>query len=264
VRSTGTILLGTAAGAIVISVMVVLGASPALADEFALGILIEAGHDESDGVEFMRGFQLAIDQSPDVSHPQGVEGGDHLGSMDVVIVLADDGDSADRILNDARDMVANEGLPIIVADVSMEALEFIVGPVTDSDTMLIAATGLDPADFGELMYFFAAGEGPSTIALLDDRQPGFREAFVIAYGSEASDAAVQGYLAGRVVDSAVEATDRDPSDVQKLAAALRVATGSPASAATAEASSRLPGLLVVGLVAAAGIAGVSILLRRGT
>ncbi len=40
-----------------VAAMVVIGAAPALADEFTVGILIEPGLEGSDGIAFMQGFQ---------------------------------------------------------------------------------------------------------------------------------------------------------------------------------------------------------------
>jgi hypothetical protein len=67
-----------------------LNVSGALADEFTVAIVISPMGSEVLSDEFMEGFQLAVDQSPDVSHPPNTEGGDHLGSMDVAFVVIDD------------------------------------------------------------------------------------------------------------------------------------------------------------------------------
>ncbi|NOX30046.1 MAG: hypothetical protein GXP35_08375, partial [Actinobacteria bacterium] len=262
-----------------IAAIVVIGASPALADEFAVGILIEPGLEGSDGVAFMQGFQLAVDQSPDVSHPPGVEGGDHLGSMDVVFVIADGIGAADGIVGAALDMTDTEQLPIIVAHVSNEALATIIGLTTDSETVLIAASNADAGDFGESVFLFAIDGGTAAIALLDDRQPGFRGAFLAAYGFEPTPPAMQGYLAGRLVDIGVEATDRDPYDTETLMAALHSAVGDGApnraqnndsaleptaaqSSQEEQSSSGLPAPLVVGVLALLAIASAWIVFGR--
>ncbi len=262
-----------------VAAIVVIGAGPALADEFTVGILIEPGPEGSDGVAFMQGFQLAVDQSPDVSHPPGVEGGDHLGSMDVVFVIADGIGAADGIIGAARDMTDTQHLPIIVADISNETLAIIIGLTTDSETILIAASNADAGDSGDSIFLFAIEGEMSAIALLDDRQPSFGEAFLAAYGFEPTPPAMHGYLAGRLVDIGVEATDRDPYDAETLLAALHSAVGDgtpnqtqnndsalePTAAQSSQeeqSSSGLPVPLIVGLLALLAIAGAWIVFSR--
>jgi len=210
---------------ITVFMWVAFGWSPAFADEFEVGILIDSAVSEGPGSAFLDGFQLAVDQSPDVSHPAGTEGGDHLGSMDVVMVVGVADNDASDLLDAAIDMADREGLAIIVADVSGDVLTELHGPITGSETFLIVMSDTDGVELPVTPYFFAAGDREGLEDLLTDQVPAFAEAFLQAYGYSPPDAASRGYLAGRLVDISVEATNRDPTDVEALAAALLAAAG---------------------------------------
>ncbi|VAV97935.1 hypothetical protein MNBD_ACTINO02-2234 [hydrothermal vent metagenome] len=211
-------------------VWIVLSAAPALADEFRIGILLDPATSDS---TFMEGFQLAVDQSPDVSHPPGVEGGDHLGSMDVVMVVIDDATGPDGLLAAANRLVEGEGVAIIVADISPESLRTIMGPITDSGTMLLALSNVASNEFPETLRLLIVGDQSGADALLTDRAATFRDAFIEASGGAPSETATRGYISGRLVDIGVEATDRDPSDtgtlIDAMTAAMRTSADTPAN-----------------------------------
>jgi len=270
--------LRAAVGAVLVCALIVLGATPAVADEFQVGILIDLSSSGSDGGAFMDGFRLAVDQSPDVSHPEGVEGGDHLGSMDVVLVVAETEGQPSEALAAALELIEGGRPPIIVADVSAEAVALLVGPVTDSETILVAMQGSVGSGLPDSPFFFVVVEGGDGSNLLTDRSPAFEEAFSTAYGRPPTAAAARGYVAGRLVDLGVEATDRDPTDNQALIAAMLDATdsavpepptGSPEPAPTAGAveeagssSSAATGWVVAALIALLLVAGSAVGLTR--
>ena len=206
---------------------VVFSAAPAFADEFVVGIVVGQTTSDTPNSTFMDGFQLAVDQSPDVSHPAGVEGGDHLGSMDVIMVVVEDVTEPDQAVAAVVDLIERDGAAIIVADVAQDVLASILGPVTESETMLIAMSDTGGADIPATPFFFAAAAQGRAGVLLTDRNPAFEEAFVAAYGRLPSESVTRGYVAGRLVDLSVEATDRDPSDGEALIDGLVAAIGSP-------------------------------------
>lgn len=200
----------------------VLGGAPVLAHEFTVGIILDPKETRSSA--FMKGFQLAVDQSPDVSHPPGVEGGDHLGSLDVLMTVRDGAKRPDQFASAALDLIERKGASIIVADVSPDALAALLGPVAESETVLIAMAGPDEVGVPPARFFFAADRQAGADVLLNDRKPRFARAFMAAYGRQPSAAAARGYIAGRLVDIGVEATDEDPSDEKTLIPALVAAT----------------------------------------
>jgi len=202
----------------------VVVATFAFADVFEVGILLDPTTSDS---TFMEGFQLAVDQSPDVSHPPGVEGGDHLGSMDVVMVVVDSAaglpespEPADFVTA-AADLIG-AGAAILVADVEPDVLSALFEPVTESPRMLFAMSDTGGAEFPETLFFFAATLRTGLETLLTDRTPAFEDAFFTAYDRSPSTAATRGYLAGRLVDLSVEATNRNPFDGQALTDGLSI------------------------------------------
>jgi len=217
-----------------------LGATPASADEFTIAILVDPGVEAGAGATFMEGFQIAVDQSPDVSHPEGVEGGDHLGSMDVVMLVVEGALDPDEFVQAAIELIESDGVAFVVADVSPEATAALFGPVTDAEVMLLTMSDTGGTEFAPTLFFFPAAEHPGAEALLVDRTPTFSDAYTTRYGQPPSAAANRGYMAGRLVDISVEATDRDPTDEVTIAAALLTATGAspePVSTTTSAPSS---------------------------
>jgi len=217
-----------------------VSAGPAFADVFTVGIVVDAATSEPGVATFMEGFQVAVDQSPDVSHPPNVEGGDHLGSMDVVMVVVDAVSEPDELVGAAVELVETNRVPILVVDVPPDVLMSLVGPVTASGTMVIAMSESDGTVSTQTPMIFLAADRDGTEALLTDRTPAFEEVFLAAYGRPSSPAAARGYLAGRLVDMSVEATDRDPSDVETLTIALADATSAPETTAPETSAPQTP------------------------
>ena len=64
----------------VVVLALVAKVEPAYGDGFTLVVVVD-GDERTDPAA--RGLRMAVDESPDVSHPAGPEGGDHLGGVDV-------------------------------------------------------------------------------------------------------------------------------------------------------------------------------------
>ncbi len=214
-------------------------ASAAAADEFEIGVLLDPDGAEPASAAFVDGFVLAVDQSPDVSHPPGAEGGDHLGGMDVVVIVDD---RAGVILRDPAP-------PIIVADASPDRLAEIAALAATTAAMLIVVSDGADIDMVSSPGLFV-GDLDRLEPLLRDRPQPFEAAFVAAYGRAPTAAATRGYLAGRLVDLGIEATDRDPSDHEALVATLVAAGRSAPVAGREETSSDVAvvAVIVAGLV----------------
>lgn len=199
-----------------------LAAGSALADEFELSIALGEDVDES---EFMAGFQLAVDESPDVSHPAGREGGDHLGAIDVVFTVAvrgfDDG---------AVGAVTDAGFPITVVDISSEKFDG-AEQVSAPDGMFIIFVDGVPPELPQSTGLFAVSRkmAAATAASLS---ASFEADFAAAYGRPPSADAARGYAAGKLIDIAVGATDRDPTDAATLRRTLDAAIGAESPGTT--------------------------------
>jgi len=220
-------LVVTAVGATVL-VWLILSATAAVADEFTVGILVDAPDSEPADSDFMEGFQIAVDQSPDVSHPAGTEGGDHLGSIDVVLVVANGAGSQAEVLDIVAGMVDRRGIAILVVDLSTDAVETLLGPLAEANIMLISMSGDGAGGLPATTSFFNAADSAGARSLLTDRTPTFEDTYAAIHNRPPPPSAVRGYIAGRLVDIAVEATNRDPFDVSTLAEAL-AAAGKPQS-----------------------------------
>jgi hypothetical protein len=184
------------------------------ADEFSLGIIIDPYYSNQSRLEFINGFQLAVDQSPDISHPEGQEGGDHLGAMDVnIIIPIIDNSNTDLIVNTRE--TANTA-DIIVADLRSTSLELIYETVIDSNTYLLSTQNNNDVNSNFSEYFYGIAALQDTQILLTNGITLFREEYSKRYGHEPTLYAQRGYIAGRMIDLAVGATKNDPADVDTM------------------------------------------------
>jgi len=188
--------------------------APALGDEFEVEIILGQDVNES---EFMDGFQLAVDESPDISHPPDTEGGDHLGSMDVTMAVSGSG------------ILPNTGrAPILVVDIPADAIE---GSGARSRAMIILFTDAAPQDVPASEDVFAIMREQAE-RLASTLSPSFETDFAEVHGYRPAPASARGYTAGKLIDIAVEATDRDPTDVAVLRSALEASTSDRATSET--------------------------------
>ncbi len=217
-------------------VTLAVGAEAARADEFRVGVV--AGPDRD---RFVAGFRVAVDESPDVGHPPGVEGGDHLGGMDVMVAVASDGDEV-------------ASTPIVVGPDPD-----LLAPLAGTGPALLAVTRQPRPTDG--VFTVTADE---VHHLLSDRTPELATRLQSG-GGPVDDVVVAGYLAGRLVDLAVSATARDPSDTDKVRAAWEAAvhraTASPSVPVDQPGDSRA-GVLAALAGSAAILAATFLAVRR--
>jgi len=205
-------------GIMIIAALVFLNSMPALADEFNVVILLEPTASETTKQEFMRGFQLAVDQSPDVSHPPGREGGDHLGSIDVEIEEIQNANTNAELI--ARTVSIVGSADIIVADLAAEGLNSVFGLITESGTVLFSMQSNEGLEATDSIYFFGITPLHDVAALLVNGSLSFDTAYQNTYGNAPTAAAKRGYMAGRMIDISVQATDRDPTDATTISREL--------------------------------------------
>ncbi len=202
----------------------VLGATPVLADQFKVGILLDPAVTDS---SFMEGFQLAVDQSPDISHPAGVEGGDHLGGIDVEMVIGENTIQVEDFIVEALKMLEVEMVDMIITDVSPEILGVMFPLITESSRVLIAMSDIGENNFKETLFFFPVAGREGAGDLLTDKTLTFEDAFLEEYNRAPSETETRGYIAGRIIDIAVGATNNDPSNLRAFNNALLGAVGAP-------------------------------------
>lgn len=194
------------------------GARSALAHEFALALITPTSGSSNggiNGIDVRDGFRLAVEQSPDVSHPAGAEAGDHLGGIDVDVLLID-GSKAARAA-EAVDQATTGGLTAVVVIAAGPTAQAVTKKLEDSSALLITAEGAGataPADAGTLRLTQKADP-----PLDSGSAAGVARAFKQAYGRELSAAAALGYDAGRLLDVAVAHADDGVEDLESVVAA---------------------------------------------
>lgn len=226
---------------------------PAWAHEFELALVPPAP--TQGGADARDGFLLAVRQSPDVGHPDGVDAGDHLGDVDVEVVVVDDASPATRPARLAA--ARREGLPIVVVVGSPSSIAVAAQALRGGTTLLVAASDAPVDVTGTTAVVLTPAErGAKDGAALDP----FTREFAAAYGRPPSTVAASAYDAGRFVDAIVRdlGADLGPPDrladgarrasTAVLSSAVDVEIASPASGRRAE-----PGGVAVGRWAVAGV-----------
>ena len=193
----------------------------------------------AESVDAGRGFMLAVDQSPDVSHAPGADAGDHLGGVDVELVAVgtENGGTAGqvgRLLDDGASVVVVLFVPSTAAAIASAAderdkLALVVGDDTSSiaDRTLL----LRPRDAGTI--------DPVGVAAATTE---FRKTF----GAEATRAALLGYDAGRLLDTIVAQIGHvlqptEPLIAAALAADTELTSSSVVAAGDGEGGDAGPG-----------------------
>lgn len=209
------------AAAFVVTALSWSHAPPALAHEFTV-VMVSAGSAQSEGAR--RGFQVAVDASPDVSHPPGADAGDHLGGVDVDLVAVDDGErrsTADRV----GDLLDGGAVAVVVLLVP-SAAEAIgaAAAARDKLALVVSNSGASIAKRRALLLRprastddEAAGVAAATTALRD------------ALGDEPTRAVLLGYDAGRLLDTLTAQIGEDLQPSEQLTAAALAASANLAS-----------------------------------
>lgn len=130
------------------------GARPALAHEFALALVTPTSGTSNqvlDGSDVVDGFRLAVDQSPDMSHPPGAEAGDHLGGIDVDVSVVDGMRASDAAEADRQQVAA--GLTAVVVIAADSTARAVATELEGSPVLLVTTAGAGasaPPDRGDL------------------------------------------------------------------------------------------------------------------
>ena len=191
---------------------------PAQAHEFVL--VAVAPTEASDA---RAGFQVAIDESPDVTHPPGQEAGDHLGGVDVEVITVEssvEGASTPQRVEELLDRGASA--VVVLAETPFAA--GVANAAADRDKLAVL---IAPADWDSL---------PAGVILLRPRHEpansateAFNERFVAEYGRTPRNEAARGYDVGRLLESLVADAGEDLAPRTQLVAAARSAGGLVAS-----------------------------------
>lgn len=192
---------------------------PALAHEFAIVVVAS---DTAASADARRGFRLAVDESPDVSHPRGQDGGDHLGGVDVDIVRVQAAADADATA--ARvDALLDQGAAAVVTLAADAQVQAVSGVAAGRGALHIVVTpGAGSADQQGALVLRPRAAGRRDRALVE----AFRSNFAGEYGAPPAPAALLGYDAGRLLDALVGRFGERLQPGPRMAAAARRASGS--------------------------------------
>lgn len=208
------------AGVIVLLALVLSSPHEAGAHEIGVTLAIPRTSQDSraDAAAVVDGLRLAIDQSPDVGHAPGSDAGDHLGGVDVVLIVLEN--------------MSGEEVGVSVREATVDGASVVV-VVGDAATVAAVAEEIPP----ESGFLIAVLRGPGDVdtslpgAVLrqtsaDDPEAAgaFREDFVAAYGRDPSDSAAIGYDVGQLLDVLIEETGDgvpDRASLDEVAAAAQ-------------------------------------------
>lgn len=245
-----------------------LAAPPAMAHEFE--VVVVTG-DTAEAADAGRGFRLAVDQSPDVSHPPEEAAGDHLGGVDVDIVSVQAGSPSSGDEVGARLDTGASAVVVMASGPSADAAVFAA--VTRGKLVLVIdTTSSAKAARGQIVL---RPDGRTD----ERRRARFAAAFTAASGSGPTDAATLGYDAGTLLDGVVRRLGEDLAPGADLDGATRAAadelvsarldavpdtprTAPPAPDPRPSTDRRRVGLLLAAAVLIAGTATVAMHRRR--
>ena len=217
--SVGALALAPSAAAHELSLLIVAG---------------PAGTSQSDAA--VDGFRLAVDQSPDVSHPPGQEAGDHLGGIDVdVQVLRPTPVRSDLRRRVARAVATGTRLVVVLPPARPTPSIVSVSPARD---VLFLVPRRVTTRARPLVVLTRRPRGRSDSA----KRAAFERAFMRRYGRVPDAAALTGYDAGRLLDVLLEELGEGPFSTPELGAvaarARRLLVGSTATVVVAANASR--------------------------
>ena len=212
---------GAAATVLVVTTLLWSLAPPAFAHEFTVVVVSTRSVPSEDA---RRGFQVAVDESPDVSHGPGADAGDHLGGVDVDLVAVDDGENpltTDRVV-DLLDAGASAVVVLLVP-----SMADAIGAAAAERDKLALVVGDGPASSEERALLLLRPRGPAEAD--EVRVDGAKRALRDALGDEPTPAALIGYDAGRVLDKIVAQVGEDLQPSERLTTAALAASADLAS-----------------------------------
>lgn len=199
-------------GGIIVAVTLWGGSPPAMAHEFKV-VLVES--DTEVAADARRGFRLAVDQSPDVSHPPDEEAGDHLGGVDVDIVSVQV--ASPSVAEEVTGLLDAGASAVIVLATGHGADAAIASAASRRKMVVTMDTKASRAPVPGVITLRT--DGPSD----EGRFEAFVDAYAQAAGSKPTEASALGYDAGVLLDAVVRELGEDLAAGPALAAATNAA-----------------------------------------
>lgn len=206
--------LANAALSVLAAAAVLTAAPNAYAHE--LGLVLVAPGASGSRADAVDGFRLAVDESPDVSHPAGEAAGDHLGGIDVETTLVT-GRSASADRRVARAVAAGARVVVVLAPGAGAGETFSAVRATRPLIVLAGMRGTPSGDPDALAVLLQ----PRSAAKAElERLAQFERRFTDRYARAVSATARTGYNAGKLLDSLLAQLGEGPFAEPALAAAV--------------------------------------------
>ena len=194
-----------------------LWSTPAAAHGFAVVVVVPMkGEAAPTGGDALAGFRAAVDESPDVSHPPGIDGGDHLGGMDVHVAPVDGGSSPETAAASVREQLAAGASIVVLLEPQQGVRAVLEETLADADLVVVAggAGGWTdrPGRGGTILVTEAEVEA--------GRRSAFEERYRTTHASSPTAAAIRGYDAGVVLDVAVGTFGPDGLEADRVVGAV--------------------------------------------
>ena len=207
--------------------MLLVTASAVEAHELGVVVVVPPGAGGSPLGTGLDGLRLAVDQSPDISHPAGGDAGDHLGGIDVDLAVVASRSTGTIVRRVGRAVSAGAGVLVILRETRPARAEPPVAEILErvrTRNPLVAVAGGARAKL--------PGRLPLPVVLLRDRSRAeiegerlarFERAFSRRYGRTPRRASLAGYDAGRLVDRLLARLGEGPFSSTRVAAAVPAA-----------------------------------------
>lgn len=167
-----------------------------------------------------RGFRVAVDQSPDVSHPPGQDGGDHLGGVDVELLSLDLTGTGQQTADRTRRLV-DDGAAAVLLLTGGPAVEAVVEAASARSTLVISGTLSPPASSTDPRIELRLKPPEQRDRV---RTEAFTVAFREAHEVAPTDAALLGYDVGLLLDGLVRQVGEELRSPARVMAAVRLAS----------------------------------------
>ena len=192
--------------------LVVLGAvslfhaPAAVAHEFRVTVIVPDG---PDGDEAWAGVRFAVDRSPDVSHPSGVESGDHLGGVDVELEVLRARRAGGDLESELRAALSRGSSIVALIGSDNTSADARVGEVAaEADAVFVASRVATAPPAGSIVMM-PRSDGHT------GRAADVEAAFTAAHGRAATDFVLAGYDVATLIDTLVAALGHnlEPGDI---------------------------------------------------
>lgn len=214
-RTTGWV--GRAAVTAAVLFATGLGQAPALAHELQV-VVVESESQAS--TDARRGLRVAVDQSPDVSHPPGQDGGDHLGGVDVELLSVDITGTGQQT-TDRIGRLLDDGAAAVLLLTEHPAVEAVIEAAAARSTLVISGTLSPPARSTDPRIELRLKPPDERNRV---RTEAFTVAFDDAYEVAPTDAALLGYDVGLLLDGLLRQVGEELRPPARVMAAARSAS----------------------------------------